>query len=194
MSRNPAYNAFLNKVNETIVNEAENNFFGKVPKQNVIQDGTAITKAMLITYEAKDTDYASNGKPMGNLRLSEKMGIAPWKAVLLRMSDKLSRIESFIQRGEYSVEDEKVTDTLIDFANYALLGRCLFDEYFEDQKTNNVLDAQTNWLSLSYLCVKSKLLYEYNKNEEYETIKWSQNNWEQVKYYFELLCEFARSV
>jgi hypothetical protein len=38
-----------------------------------------------------------------------------------RMSDKMSRLASFIRNGELVVKDESVQDTLIDLANYAVL-------------------------------------------------------------------------
>jgi len=38
-----------------------------------------------------------------------------------RMSDKLSRVGSFVSKGELMVKDESVQDTLLDLANYCIL-------------------------------------------------------------------------
>ena len=37
------------------------------------------------------------------------------------MMDKISRVNSFVLQGVTKVENEKIEDTLLDLANYALL-------------------------------------------------------------------------
>lgn len=79
---------------------------------------------------AKNHDYCASSKGTGderyydafaNFGLVEKLGIASKeKAVLVRMSDKMSRICSLLDR-EGMVADEKIEDTLIDLANYAII-------------------------------------------------------------------------
>lgn len=51
---------------------------------------------------------------------------------LTRMSDKFSRIGSFITKGMLQVKDESVEDTLIDLANYCIL----FAGYLKSKKIN----------------------------------------------------------
>ena len=51
------------------------------------------------TYEAKDNDYSSTGLPMGNLRKCEDAGIDAWRGCLVRMGDKISRLENFINQN-----------------------------------------------------------------------------------------------
>jgi len=43
------------------------------------------------------------------------------KAMLVRMLDKMSRLSSFTDSGEFKVEDEKLQDTIIDVINYSVL-------------------------------------------------------------------------
>ena len=40
---------------------------------------------------------------------------------LVRMEDNLNRVRSLSQKGETAVKDEKIEDTLLDLANYAIL-------------------------------------------------------------------------
>ncbi len=53
---------------------------------------------------------------------------------LTRMSDKTSRIESFVENETLQVMDESVEDTLLDLANYAIL----FAGYLKEQRTKIV--------------------------------------------------------
>jgi hypothetical protein len=48
--------------------------------------------------------------------------------VLMRMGDKISRLQSITKSGIVLVDDEKVRDTLIDLHNYAAMGIMLLDE------------------------------------------------------------------
>ena len=54
------------------------------------------------------------------------------------MTDKLTRIASFVRKGFNEVKDETIEDTLPDLANYSLL--CLI----EFRKETNVKNSPTN--------------------------------------------------
>ena len=202
MSRNPAFDQLLQELCAAVSGPAA--AYGDTPT-SVYQDlAQVLTQDMLRTYEAKDQDYASNGKPMGNLRGSEHLGIPAWKAVLLRMSDKKQRITSFINRGRFEVEDEKVTDTLIDLANYALLGMILFREIYD---TSKIVDESTwnhdlgpakiadhHFFNIATCALRSKILHELNRNEESTAQPWDGENWAKLITSFEQVASFARSV
>jgi hypothetical protein len=81
------------------------------------------TAAMLTITRAKNADYTGTGdNPFANFSRVEAMGICSTEqGFLTRMSDKLSRLASYCQRGELSVKDESVEDTLLDLANYCIL-------------------------------------------------------------------------
>ena len=71
---------------------------------------------------AKSHDYNEGaGDSYENLRSSKALGVPPWRGVLLRMSDKWSRLCSFAKTQTYKVKDESFIDTLLDMANYAIL-------------------------------------------------------------------------
>lgn len=89
-------------------------------------------EAMTKTTVAKNHDYAGNGDdPFSNFRQVEKLGLCSSEVgFVTRMTDKLSRIISFINSGTLMVKDESVQDTLIDLANYCIL----MSAYIEDKK------------------------------------------------------------
>ncbi len=73
----------------------------------------------------KNADYAGAGDdPFANFRqigsLIQAKGVIE-VGFLTRMSDKFSRIGSFVSKGKLEVEDESVSDTLLDLANYCIL-------------------------------------------------------------------------
>jgi hypothetical protein len=76
------------------------------------------------TSKKKTHDYtkgAGDDNPFANLRACEAYGIPGEQGVFVRMLDKMSRISSFLKKGELQVSDESITDTLEDLANYAAL-------------------------------------------------------------------------
>jgi hypothetical protein len=82
---------------------------------------------MATIHAQKNLDYG-NGNPLGNFMEAEKLGVTPFKGILIRMSDKWSRICSLVNSGEQHVKDESLIDTLVDLANYAILACVLLEE------------------------------------------------------------------
>lgn len=70
----------------------------------------------------KNGDYANENNPFQNFKVSEVFGIPVETAIIVRMSDKMSRISNLINR-EALVTDESLLDTLSDLANYAVILR-----------------------------------------------------------------------
>lgn len=81
------------------------------------------TQKMLEISRKKNNDYTGNDvSPFANFNRVELLGICNTEqGFLTRMTDKLSRLISFSQKGVFEVEDEKVEDTLLDLANYCIL-------------------------------------------------------------------------
>jgi len=80
------------------------------------------------THSDKNHDYATASDPLSNLKLSQEIGIPPWKGVLVRMSDKWSRITQLASGKKAQVKGEAITDTLKDLAVYSLLCLILYEE------------------------------------------------------------------
>jgi hypothetical protein len=79
-------------------------------------------KDMADTCKKKNADYTGDQDPFRNFALVEKLGIASTEqGFMTRMADKLSRLSTFISKGQLQVKDESVQDTLLDLANYCVL-------------------------------------------------------------------------
>lgn len=75
------------------------------------------------TLKAKNHDYTGgNADPFANFSRVEQLEFcSAEQGFLTRMTDKLMRIGSFVKLGVLKVNDESVTDTLLDLANYCIL-------------------------------------------------------------------------
>lgn len=71
-------------------------------------------------YEAKNKDYGDSFT-----KSFEKFGMV---MPLIRLEDKLNRLESLVINGEARVRDESMIDTLMDLANYAIMTIMVLDK------------------------------------------------------------------
>ena len=72
----------------------------------------------------KNRDYAGNEgvEPFANFTRVESMGICKTEqGFMVRLTDKMSRLSSFIRAGKMHVADESFKDTCIDVINYMVL-------------------------------------------------------------------------
>lgn len=72
----------------------------------------------------KNADYAEQGDPFKNFKMSTQVGVAPERAILVRISDKISRVSNLLDK-ENSVMDERIEDTLHDIINYCAILKAL---------------------------------------------------------------------
>ena len=151
---------------------SRNKFYDKTIFQlkEMFKEETAldILNNMQEVYEAKDSDYSATGLPMGNLRKCEDAGIEAWRGCLVRIGDKMSRLENFLKEKEYLVISEKAEDTVIDLANYSILMSCLIEEIkppHSDFYWKLSERAQENLLKLSYYCVFQAMLWKNNDTD-----------------------------
>ncbi len=82
----------------------------------------------------KAADYGTDEDYLHNLRASEGWGVSAWLGTLIRLTDKVNRLQTYAKTGKLA--NEGVRDSLQDLAAYALLALVLFDETTED--TNEV--------------------------------------------------------
>jgi hypothetical protein len=78
----------------------------------------------------KAYDYGSNNDPLGNFSQARRFGVSPFVGIMIRLNDKVTRVENFINKG--NLMNESVHDALLDIANYALLG--LVELVYDDSK------------------------------------------------------------
>lgn len=63
----------------------------------------------------KNHDYAAESDVFRNFRYFGGLGI------LVRLSDKLARLRSFEENGNFKVTDESLEDTIVDAINYSII-------------------------------------------------------------------------
>lgn len=83
-----------------------------------------MTSRCLETMIKKNNDYANPehaNNPFANFDASRVFGIHPAMGILLRVQDKLKRIESFVRNGDLSVSEESWMDSCEDVINYMVL-------------------------------------------------------------------------
>ena len=81
-------------------------------------------------HDKKQEDYGSDTDPFANVRSSEDWGIEPWVGALVRLNDKVHRLQQFARKGELA--NESAEDSMFDIAVYALIALILYRE--EEQK------------------------------------------------------------
>ena len=171
---------------------SRNKFYDKsiLQLKGMFKDETALSilDNMQAVYEAKDSDYSATGLPMGNLRKCEDAGIEAWRGCLVRIGDKMSRLENFLKEKEYLVISEKAEDTVIDLANYAILMSCLIEEIkprHSDFYLNLSQKTQEHLISLSYYCVFQAMLWKNDDSENGLVFL------EKALSYWKPLCEYS---
>lgn len=89
----------------------------------------------------KNKDYAGHegNEPFANFTRVESMGICTTEqGFMTRITDKMSRLSSFIHAGKMHVEDESFSDTIVDVINYMVLLSAYISE--KDQETTVLLN------------------------------------------------------
>jgi len=75
--------------------------------------------------DRKNQDYATSSDPFSNFRECERFGVPAWKGVLVRMSDKWSRICNLVGK---EAKNEPLEDSLMDLAVYSLICLLLYKD------------------------------------------------------------------
>lgn len=100
-----------------------------------------LTEQMYEITRKKNSDYTGDvTAPFKNFTMVETIGFASTEqGFLTRIIDKVMRVASFIKNGTLQVVDEKVTDTLLDCANYCLLMIC----YLESKNHTEIIVSRS---------------------------------------------------
>ncbi len=90
----------------------------------------ALLKEIGELHDRKQADYGSDADPFANVNAATKFGIKPWVGALLRINDKITRLQSLIVKGR--LVNESAEDSLRDIAVYALIALLLSEEGKKD--------------------------------------------------------------
>ena len=85
-----------------------------------------ILSEMQEMHDKKNTDYASLEDPLKNLKGCTRLGLEPIMGTVIRMQDKVERIENFMRNGE--LVNESVRDSFLDLAIYSTLAIVILEE------------------------------------------------------------------
>jgi hypothetical protein len=77
-------------------------------------------------HDKKQLDYGADQDPFANVRASERWGIEPWVGALVRLNDKVHRLQQFAKKGELA--NESAEDSMLDIAVYSLIALILYRE------------------------------------------------------------------
>ena len=76
-------------------------------------------------HDKKASDYGDT--EFANIRASEDFGVLPWIGAMVRLNDKVKRIQQYITKGRLNYEG--CQDSMKDIAVYAIIAYILFEEY-----------------------------------------------------------------
>lgn len=102
-------------------------------RDELLQHHKALCSKAFELMRRKNADYAGRHgvEPFANFTRCEAMGICRTEAgMLVRMTDKMSRLSSFVEAGVFQVKDESLEDTILDMINYSVL----FYSYIQSKK------------------------------------------------------------
>ena len=110
-----------------------------VNREELLRIHTALTSRAKALMELKNHDYSGGNcgdDPFLNFSRVEKLGITDTKTgFMVRITDKISRLITFIQKGKLKVKDEAFEDTILDLINYGVLlyayNKSEMDDYTE---------------------------------------------------------------
>lgn len=77
-------------------------------------------------HDRKQLDYGKGDDPFANVRATEEWGVDAWIGAMVRLSDKVKRLQSLSRKGYLANEAAK--DSFIDIAVYALIAYVLFEQ------------------------------------------------------------------
>lgn len=92
--------------------------------EGLLKHADQMMKTAYEIMEKKNHDYAGaeGDTPFRNFTRCEGLGLCSTETgILVRMTDKLSRLSTFVQAGELKVKDESFDDTLLDLINYSVI-------------------------------------------------------------------------
>lgn len=76
-------------------------------------------------HDRKAKDYGRDEDPLANVRASEDFGVPAWTGALIRLNDKVRRLQTFAAKGELA--NESAIDSMLDIAVYAVIARILYE-------------------------------------------------------------------
>jgi len=77
-------------------------------------------------HDKKQEDYGRGNDPFANVRSSTEWGVPAWKGAMIRLNDKVKRLQTLATKG--SLANEAAVDSFMDIAVYALIALVLYEQ------------------------------------------------------------------
>ncbi len=77
-------------------------------------------------HDQKQADYGRGDDPFANVRASADWGIQGWVGAMIRLNDKVKRLQSLAQTGQLA--NEGALDSFMDIMVYAGIAHVLYEE------------------------------------------------------------------
>ena len=77
-------------------------------------------------HDKKQADYGRGDDPFANVRASTEWGVPTWIGVMIRLTDKVRRLQSLALKGKLA--NESAEDSLRDIACYAIIALVLREQ------------------------------------------------------------------
>jgi hypothetical protein len=78
------------------------------------------------THDRKQADYGKGDDPFANVRSSEQWGVDGWVGAMVRLNDKVNRLQALRTKGH--LVNEAAKDSFMDIAVYALIAFVLYEQ------------------------------------------------------------------
>jgi len=91
-------------------------------RQKLYDKHKDLTNKAFDILKKKNHDYAVGSDPYSNFRKGEIFNLCSTEAgILLRVTDKISRLATFVNQGKLEVTNESYEDAVLDVINYMVL-------------------------------------------------------------------------
>jgi hypothetical protein len=78
------------------------------------------------THDRKQADYGKGDDPFANVRSSEQWGVDGWVGAMVRLNDKVNRLQALRTKGH--LVNEAAKDSFMDIAVYSLIAFVLYEQ------------------------------------------------------------------
>lgn len=85
-----------------------------------------ILKELGDLHDKKQADYGRDNDPFANVRASTEWGLEPWVGAMVRLNDKVRRLQALVRNG--ALVNESAEDSLRDIAVYAVIALVLREQ------------------------------------------------------------------
>lgn len=79
-------------------------------------------------HDRKQKDYGAGDDPFKNVRNSSDWGVDAWVGAMIRLNDKIKRLQSLIENGRLA--NESALDSFRDITVYSVIAQVLFEEQY----------------------------------------------------------------